>query len=398
MSAATALRAAARGTIGAVGAIEGVGSARASVAAARGAVAAACGTGVAPSASAPRRLAASGGAEAARGASIRPKEAAKFAGFSDEWWDPSGPFAPLHAFNPIRAEFLARSICDRYGREFSAAGAPLAGLRVLDVGCGGGILAHTLAQWGASVVGVDVNAGGIEAARRRAARVAEGRARDLSGAPVPPFPGEAPTFRVATVETIAAEIAEGAGDKEFGAAGASDGAGEPGAAGAGGGGKEPGAAGAGAGGAAFGGFHAVIASEVIEHVSSPPSFADALADSALPGGVVLVTTMNRTPEAYALCIVAAEKVLRWVPEGTHDWKLFWTPEELCTLFERGAGLKAWQAAGFAYDPLKKTWSMGEDLSVNYGVAFAKASEGAEGKEGAEAAQAAEGGDPGRTQP
>ncbi|PRW18354.1 ubiquinone biosynthesis O- mitochondrial [Chlorella sorokiniana] len=262
---------------------------------------------------------------------VNQQEAEKFAALAGQWWDPAGPFAPLHAMNPVRCRFLRSALAGQFGRDASAA-APLAGLRLLDVGCGGGLLAEALARMGAHVTGIDVNEGGLEAARAHA-RLDPDLAGRLQ-------------YRATTAEQLAA-----AGEQ----------------------------------------YDAVVASEVIEHVASLPAFCAALDALTRPGGGVAVSTLNRTPRSYALAVVAAEHLLRWVPPGTHDWTRFVTPEELVLQMEESTGrrgdasqggsspggstgsggLRLQLLAGMQYNPLTGGWSLGRDTGINYIAWFAK---------------------------
>lgn len=244
--------------------------------------------------------------------SVDEREAGKFARLADRWWDPLGPFRPLHQLNPVRCRFIRAALCDNF-RLDAASAAPLAGLRILDVGCGGGLLGEALARMGADVEGIDVNQEGLAAAAAHAALDPQLETRLR--------------YRMATVEDIVA-----------------------------------------AGGAAY---DAVIASEVIEHVASVPEFCAALVDATAPGGAVVVSTMSRTLRSYALAIVAAERVLGWVPPGTHEWSKFLNPEEVAMAVEAGGGAALRQVAGMVFDPFSGRWALGRDTGVNYIAYFQK---------------------------
>lgn len=234
--------------------------------------------------------------------SIDPAELAKFEAMAAEWWDPHGKFRPLHHMNPVRLEYVAGQIAAQFGRD-RAAPRPLAGLRLLDIGCGGGLLAEPMARLGADVTGADAAERNIAVARTHAE--ASGLAID---------------YRVTTAEDLAA-----AGER----------------------------------------FDAVIALEVIEHVASPQSFLDGCASLASSGGLVIVSTLNRTPQSFAKAIVGAEWVMRWLPRGTHDWRRFITPAELDAML-RTAGLTPVDKRGMVYDLLRRDWSLSpRDLSCNY---------------------------------
>ncbi|MFN6955749.1 MAG: bifunctional 2-polyprenyl-6-hydroxyphenol methylase/3-demethylubiquinol 3-O-methyltransferase UbiG [Acetobacteraceae bacterium] len=227
------------------------------------------------------------------------EEIAKFDRLAERWWDPDGPMKPLHRMNPLRMGWIIERLARAAGRD-PAAPDCLAGLSVLDVGCGAGLASEALARRGAAVTGLDASAEAIAAARRHAG------AQGLSVA-----------YRQGMPEDL------------------------------------PPAA-----------FDAVLALEVIEHVTARAEFAAALARSARPGGQVVLSTINRTPRSLLLAKFGAEYVLRWVPPGTHEWKLFVTPSELGAIL-RGAGLRVADIAGMVLDPLSGRWKISRDLSVNY---------------------------------
>ena len=255
----------------------------------------------------------SGGAP--RAASIDTREVAKFSALAAEWWSPRGPFAALHALNAARVHFI-RGAAVRHFRRDSAALRPLEGLRVLDVGCGGGILAEPLARLGGQVLGVDVTPENIGVARCHAATDTA-----LAGA--------------VAYEGVSAEALVERGER----------------------------------------YDLVVASEVIEHVKAPPGFVRTLCDLRAPRGCVVVTTINRTAEAYALAIVAAEKVLGMAPDGAHDWNKFVRPEELQLMFGQ-AGLEMRLLAGMQLDVLGGRWRCTGHAGVNYAAMFAAKGEGA----------------------
>jgi len=233
---------------------------------------------------------------------VDPAEVGRFARVASRWWDPRGAFRPLHRLNPVRIAWLKGEICARFGRD-PAAPRPLEGLSLLDVGCGGGLLTEPMARLGARAVGIDADAEGVRAAR---ARVAE------TGVPA--------EFRVAAAETVAA------------------------------GGER---------------FDVVLAMEVVEHVSDVGAFCGALAGCLAPGGMVGFSTLNRTPRSFALGIVGAEYVLRWVPRGTHDWRKFLRPSELAAAL-RARGLEVAALTGVVYDPVRDAFRLDpHDLAVNY---------------------------------
>ncbi len=233
--------------------------------------------------------------------SVISAEVAHFDALGDAWWDPDGPMAPLHRLSTIRIGWARDAIATHFKRE-ATAGAPLAGLGLLDVGCGAGLFAEPLARLGADVVGVDPAPKLIEAARRHA---------EETGARL--------TYRAATVEDMAAEPRR---------------------------------------------FDVVSAMEVVEHVADPAPFIAAAASLIRPGGLFLASTLNRTLKSFALAILGAEYVLRWLPPGTHRWDQFVTPAELLAA-ARASGLKPVRTNGMTYDPLRAQWRLSQDVSVNY---------------------------------
>ncbi|KXZ53877.1 hypothetical protein GPECTOR_6g795 [Gonium pectorale] len=271
--------------------------------------------------------AASESAAAASGASVDPREAAKFAALAASWWrSADGPFAPLHALNPARVRFVRQSLAAAMGLD-AGAPEPLTGLRVLDVGCGGGILSESLARLGAQVHGIDVTRENVEAARLHAARDPQIAAR-------------------VRYDVISAEDLAASGTASY---------------------------------------DVVVASEVLEHVSKPHQLLAVLASllahrpaagaqggaeggsggaEGSSGGTLVVSTLNRTPAAWAVAIAGAEYVARVVPAGTHQWRKFITPEELMLMAD-ACGLQLWHAAGMAPAGPRLSWILTEDLSVNY---------------------------------
>jgi 2-polyprenyl-6-hydroxyphenyl methylase/3-demethylubiquinone-9 3-methyltransferase len=241
----------------------------------------------------------------AHAASIDPAEIERFSAMAEEWWDPAGKFRPLHALNPPRLQFLRDRLAAHFGRD-PLAPAPLSGLRLLDIGCGGGLISEPLARLGASVAGID--------ASEKNVAVAALHAREN---------GLAIDYRCASAEDLAA-------------------AGES--------------------------FDAVLALEIIEHVADVTSFVTACAKLVRPGGAAVFSTLNRTPQSYLLGIVGAEYVLRWLPRGTHHWDRFVRPSELAAAL-RAHGLTITAMQGLSFQPLQQRWRLTSDLSVNY-LAFA----------------------------
>jgi 2-polyprenyl-6-hydroxyphenyl methylase/3-demethylubiquinone-9 3-methyltransferase len=228
-------------------------------------------------------------------------EVARFEALADEWWDPEGRFRPLHRFNPERVRFVRDHACARFGRDANA-NRPLAGLRLLDIGTGGGLVAEPMARLGASVTGIDPAERNVGTARAHAQRMA----LDID-------------YRATTAEALAAEGAT---------------------------------------------YDIVLAMEVVEHVADTEAFFAAVASLTALGGMVVAATLNRTLKAYALAIVGAEYVMRWLPVGTHDWNRFLSPEELGGLI--GArGLRLGDVGGLTYNPLSGRWRLGTDTGVNY---------------------------------
>lgn len=239
--------------------------------------------------------------------SVNQEEVARFAALAGQWWSPTGPYAPLHKLTPVRVEYVRDRLAQRFARDTSNLKS-LNGLNLLDVGCGGGILSEPLARLGASVTGIEPAPESIAVAKAHAEEA------DL-----------AIDYRAAAAEELLAE------------------------------GRT---------------FDAVIASEVIEHVDDPAAFIKTLTGLARPGGLVLVSTLNRTLKSFALAIVGAEYVLRWIPAGTHDWQKFVTPDEMQS-YCAAAGLDVSDVTGMIYDPLRDRWRLGRDSGCNYWVTAEK---------------------------
>jgi 2-polyprenyl-6-hydroxyphenyl methylase/3-demethylubiquinone-9 3-methyltransferase len=234
--------------------------------------------------------------------SIDPAEVERFSAMAAEWWDPTGKFKPLHRFNPVRLAFIRDEAARRFGRDVKGA-RPFEGLRLLDIGCGGGLLCEPMTRLGFSVTGVDASERNIGVARTHAEQ--QGLAID---------------YRAGAAEALLAE-------------------GEP-----------P--------------FDVVLNMEVIEHVADPERFLRDCVKLLKPGGMMIVATLNRTLKAHALAVVGAEYVLRWLPPGTHDWKKFIKPVEILA-FLKGEPVSIAGPFGVSYDPLTGQWAPSRDTQVNY---------------------------------
>ena len=235
-------------------------------------------------------------------------EVARFAERAGEWWDANGPFKPLHRINPVRLTYIRDQLCRKFGRDKKAA-ASLKDLTVLDIGCGGGLVAEPLARLGAKVTGIDPSPENIEAAKAHAG----GARLDI-------------VYRAETAEALATSSAQ---------------------------------------------FDCVLLLEVVEHVPDVPAFLKEVAPLVKQGGIMIVSTINRTLKAYALAIVGAEIILRWLPLGTHNWDRFVTPEELRRAL-KDARLKLSDVTGMVYKPLADEWRLARDTDVNYFAAAVRA--------------------------
>jgi len=236
------------------------------------------------------------------------EEIARFSRLAGQWWDLRGPMAALHKFNPVRLAYIRDHAAGHFDRGPKRLDS-LAGLRVLDIGCGGGILSEPLARLGASVVGADPSETNIAVARRHAAQS-----------------GLAIDYRDTSAEALvdAGEL-----------------------------------------------FDVVLAMEVVEHVADLGRFVGLAAAMVKPGGLLFVATLNRTAKSFALAIVGAEYILRWLPRGTHQWDKFVTPNELEIAIEQ-AGLQLTDETGVIYNLLADRWQISKDMDVNYMVVAEKA--------------------------
>ena len=238
---------------------------------------------------------------------LDPTEIERFSALASQWWDPNGKFRPLHKIGPARIQFVRDEICRRLNRRIEGM-RPLAGLTILDIGCGGGLVCEPMARMGATVTGIEPAPANIAAAIAHAA-------------------GQGLTIDYQAVE---AEALNAAGKT----------------------------------------FDAVLCLEVVEHVPDPAAFLKSCAALVRPGGVLVLSTLNRTLKSYALAIVGAEYILRWLPVGTHRWDRFITPAEL-QAHVHNAGLRVWDTRGLIYNPLRDSWALGSDTDVNYMLSAAK---------------------------
>lgn len=227
-------------------------------------------------------------------------EIAKFDALAARWWDPDGPMKPLHRMNPLRTGWITERIARHHRRDPAAPGA-LAGIEILDVGCGAGLAAEAFARRGARVTGLDAAGEALQAARAHAA---------------------AGGLDIAYREGLPEDLPDGET------------------------------------------FDAVVALEVIEHVADRAAFLAALARATRPGGLVFLSTLNRTPRSFLMAKLGAEYLLRLLPVGTHDWRMFVTPGELGAGL-RAAGLQVADITGMTMDPLTGRWRACRDVGVNY---------------------------------
>jgi len=233
---------------------------------------------------------------------VDPADVERFSRIADEWWDPRGKFAPLHRLNPVRIGYIRDRAAAHWQRD-ALSGRPLDGLSLLDIGCGGGLLSEPMTRLGARVTGVDASARNISVAALHAER--QGLSID---------------YRQGTAEALAASGAQ---------------------------------------------FDIVMALEIVEHVSDVDLFLRSCGNMVKPGGLLFLSTLNRTAKAWAMAIAGAEYVLGWLPRGTHDWKKFLKPSEAVHGLRDG-GIDAQEIVGVVYSPLSRLWSLNKnDLDVNY---------------------------------
>jgi len=231
-------------------------------------------------------------------------EVEKFNRLAAEWWNPDGRMKPLHKFNPVRLSYLRDTLIMQFDRDARAI-QPFGGLTLLDIGCGGGLLCEPLARMGFTVTGIDPARNNVDVAKAHAEQA-----------------GVAVTYRKVTAETLVEEKAL---------------------------------------------FDVVLAMEVVEHVPSVPEFVAAATSLVKPGGIFVAATINRTKRAFALAIVGAEYVLRWLPVGTHSWDKFVTPDELEEAIAAG-GLEVFDRQGVVFNPFADRWGLARDMAVNYMLA------------------------------
>ena len=244
----------------------------------------------------------------AQQSTVDPGEIAKFEAMAAEWWDVNGKFKPLHMLNPCRLDYITSQIAGEFDRDLTQP-EPFKGLRILDIGCGGGLLCEPMARLGADVVGADAAERNIPVAKVHA---------EQSGLEI--------DYRFTTAEDMAA-----AGEQ----------------------------------------FDVVLNMEVVEHVASPISYLTACQQLLKPGGLHICSTINRNPKSYVMAIFGAEVVMRWLPKGTHEWSKFITPDELFDLMSQ-AGLTPVDRKGFVFNPVSWSWKISDrDLSVNYVTAALK---------------------------
>lgn len=235
------------------------------------------------------------------------QEVAKFSALAEEWWKPRGRFAPLHRLNPLRLGFIRDTAASHFARDPSVL-VPFAGLSLVDIGCGGGLLTEPMARQGFTTLGIDASEESVAIA------VSHARTAMVAAA-----------YRCAVVETLAAEGSS---------------------------------------------FDVVLNMEIVEHVGDLQAFLTSCSAILKPGGLMFVATINRTLKALALAKLGAEYVLGWIPRGTHDWRKFVEPKRLSAGAER-AGLEILKIQGVAFDPLAWNWRLSSDTGVNYMAVAAK---------------------------
>ncbi len=232
---------------------------------------------------------------------VNDAEVARFSALAEQWWDPAGKFKPLHKLNPTRLAYIREHVLENFGLDGSKR-FPLKGLKILDIGCGGGLLCEPMARLGAEVTGVDASERNISIAKIHA---------EQSGLEI--------NYLATTSEELAAK-----GEQ----------------------------------------FDVVLNMEVVEHVADVPLFLKSCSDLVKPGGLMFIATINRTAKAYALAILGAEYILRWLPKGTHSFEKFLTPEEITSIIKRNS-MSIRDKCVVSFNPLQDKWRKSRDLSVNY---------------------------------
>lgn len=261
---------------------------------------------------------------------VDPDEVRRFQSLAGKWWDEQGEFAALHAMNDLRVPFIRDNLLNVHNTRHP--GKPLAGLRILDVGCGGGLLTEPLGRLGASVLGIDPVEDSIGTAQLHSSYDPDLRDRVC--------------YQACTLEELSAEDEEEGGEEEQGA----------------------------------GQFDAVVASEVVEHLADLETFAFCCSHVLKPGGSLFITTINKTNLSYALGIVVAEQLLRIVPSGTHDWEKFISPVELERLLESN-GFSVQSVQGMLYNPVSGAWSWTNSTAINYALHAVKVRDEQAGESG-----------------
>lgn len=245
---------------------------------------------------------------------VNHKEIEHFAKDSAHWWDEKGPFAPLHRLNPVRLQYIKGQICEHYGLDVKSL-KPYDGLSILDIGCGGGLVCEPMARLGAAVTGIDADGNAIDVARTHAGK---------SGL-------EIRYFVQSTDQLLSPSPRREEGKK----------------------------------------YDIVLALEIIEHVEHVDKFVQDCVDLCKQSGIIIFSTLNRTPKSFLLGKIAAEYILGWVPRGTHDWKKFIKPSELARSV-RAAGGTVVNTEGMTFDPITAEFKRSpRDLDVNYFMAVVK---------------------------
>lgn len=238
---------------------------------------------------------------AAQAQTVDPEEIERFSRIAEEWWDENGKFRPLHRLGPVRLKYIRDNAMRHFGRDADEMQA-LSGLQVLDIGCGGGLLCEPVTRMGAKVTGIDASEKNIRVASLHAEKM-----------------GLEIDYRCASPEELNTGTA----------------------------------------------YDIVLALEIVEHVADVPLFLKSCVSLVRPGGMLFMSTLNRTVKSYGLAIVGAEYVLRWLPRGTHQWKKFLKPSELCGGLRR-EGMTIENMSGMAFNPFRNEWHLSDtDLDVNY---------------------------------